>query len=96
MPDAGRRSNWVRLRTLIVLRWIAIAGQLAAITVSLRYFDLELNIGLCFLAIGAAITANLVAVFIYPENKRLSEEVRKLKDDGIETFALPVLPEEQN
>ncbi len=73
MPDAGRRSNWVRLRTLIVLRWIAIAGQLAAITVSLRYFDLELNIGLCFLAIGAAITANLVAVFIYPENKRLSE-----------------------
>ena len=25
-----------------------------------------------------------------------SEEVRKLKDDGIETFALPVLPEEQN
>ncbi|MGI9481483.1 MAG: DUF1178 family protein [Hyphomicrobiales bacterium] len=25
-----------------------------------------------------------------------SEEVRELKDDGIETFALPVLPEEQN
>ena len=25
-----------------------------------------------------------------------SEEVRQLQDDGIETFALPVLPEEQN
>lgn len=71
--DAGHRSNWVRLRTLIVLRWIAIAGQLAAITVARRQFDLDLNLGLCFLAIGAAITANLVAVFIYPENKRLTE-----------------------
>ena len=42
-----RRSNWVRLRTLIVLRWIAIAGQVAAITVAQRYFNLSLEIGLC-------------------------------------------------
>lgn len=68
-----RRSNWVRLRTLIVLRWIAIAGQLAAITVAQRLFDLDLELGLCFLAIGAAITANLIAIFVYPENKRLTE-----------------------
>lgn len=67
------RSNWVRLRTLIVLRWIAIFGQLIAITVAQRMFALELNIGLCFLAIGASIVINLIAVFIYPENKRLSE-----------------------
>ncbi len=67
------RANWVRLRTLIVLRWIAIGGQLAAITIAQRLFDLDLEIGLCFLAIGAAITANLIAIFVYPENKRLSE-----------------------
>lgn len=67
------RSNWVRLRTLIVLRWIAIFGQLVAITVAQRLFDLDLEIGLCFLAVGASITANLVAVFVYPENKRLTE-----------------------
>lgn len=67
------RSNWVRLRTLIVLRWIAIFGQLVAITLAQRLFDLQLNIGLCFLAIGASIVANLFAVFVYPENKRLSE-----------------------
>lgn len=67
------RSNWVRLRTLIVLRWIAVFGQLIAITVALRFFDLQLEIGLCFLAIGASIVANLVAVFVYPENKRLTE-----------------------
>lgn len=68
-----QRSNWVRLRTLIVLRWIAIFGQLAALTAAQRLFDLQLDIGLCFLAIGASIVANLVAEFVYPENKRLSE-----------------------
>lgn len=78
MADAAydpnqHRSNWVRLRTLIVLRWIAIFGQLAAITVAQRLFSLELDLGLCFLAIGASIVINLVAVFVYPENKRLSE-----------------------
>ncbi len=67
------RSNWVRLRTLIVLRWFAVGGQLAAITVAQRLFDLQLDIGLCFLAIGASITANLIAVFVFPENKRLNQ-----------------------
>ncbi len=68
-----RRSNWVRLRTLIVLRWIAILGQLAAILVARRWFDLNINLGLCFVAIGASVIANLIAIFVYPENKRLSE-----------------------
>ena len=67
------RANWVRLRTLIVLRWIAIFGQLVAITVGVRTFNLDLNVGLCFLAIGMSIIANLVAVFVFPENKRLTE-----------------------
>ncbi|MEL6642635.1 MAG: ActS/PrrB/RegB family redox-sensitive histidine kinase [Pseudomonadota bacterium] len=71
--DARHRVNWVRLRTVIVLRWIAIAGQLSAITVAQRLFDLNLDLGLAFLAIGASITANLIAIFVYPENKRLTE-----------------------
>ncbi len=75
-PDMfGRslRANWVRLRTLIVLRWIAIAGQIVAITVAQRLFDLELELGWVFLAIGASVTVNVIAIFVYPENKRLSE-----------------------
>ncbi len=67
------RSNWIRLRTLIVLRWFAIFGQLGAITVAGRLFDLQLNIGLCFLVIGVSIMANLIAVFVFPENTRLTE-----------------------
>ena len=69
-----RRSNWVRLRTLIVLRWIAIGGQLTAIFAAQSVFGIVLDVGLCYLAVGAAVIANLVAIFIYPENKRLSEE----------------------
>ncbi len=68
-----RRGNWVRLRTLIVLRWIAIAGQVTAIGVAQLGFDLKLDLGLCFMVIGAAVIANLIAIFIYPENHRLTE-----------------------
>lgn len=67
------RSDWVRLRTLILLRWMAIVGQLAAITVADRYYAMQLPLGLCYLAVGASIVANLVSVFVFPENKRLSE-----------------------
>ncbi|MBN2631183.1 MAG: ActS/PrrB/RegB family redox-sensitive histidine kinase [Rhodobacteraceae bacterium] len=67
------RSDWVRLRTLILLRWTAIVGQLAAITVADRYYDIQLPLGLCYLAVGASIIANLVSIFVFPENKRLSE-----------------------
>ncbi|MEL7117086.1 MAG: histidine kinase dimerization/phospho-acceptor domain-containing protein, partial [Pseudomonadota bacterium] len=67
------RSNWVRLRTFILLRWTAIFGQLVAITVAQRYLGFTIELGLCYLAIGAAIIANLVSIFVYPENKRLTE-----------------------
>ena len=68
-----QRSNWVRLRTLVTLRWFAIAGQLIAITVAQKLYGLRLELGLCYLAIGASVIANLVAMFVFPENKRLTE-----------------------
>lgn len=68
-----QRSSWIRLRTLIVLRWVAIVGQIAAITVAQQMYDLQLELGLCYLAIGVSVVGNLVAIFVFPENKRLSE-----------------------
>lgn len=68
-----RRSHWVRMRTLIWLRWVAVLGQALAITVAHFWFGIAVHIGLCLLVIGVAICANLAAIFIYPENKRLSE-----------------------
>lgn len=67
------RANWVRLRSMILLRWFAIAGQLTAITVAQHLYGLQLELGLCYLAIGASVISNLVAIFVFPENKRLSE-----------------------
>ncbi len=67
------RSDWIRLRTLIVLRWAAITGQIIAITVAQRLYNLQLELGLCYLAIGASVIANLIAIFVFPENKRLNE-----------------------
>jgi len=71
--DYQRRSNWVRLRTLTYLRLIAVVGQVAAIFASATVFDLSLELGWCFLAVGASVISSIIAVFVYPENKRLSE-----------------------
>ncbi|MEL7082165.1 MAG: sensor histidine kinase, partial [Pseudomonadota bacterium] len=68
-----QRSSWIRLRTLILLRWVAIVGQLVALTVAQRLYGLQLEIGLCYLAVGVSVIGNLIAIFVFPENKRLSE-----------------------
>ncbi|NRB03507.1 MAG: ActS/PrrB/RegB family redox-sensitive histidine kinase [Rhodobacteraceae bacterium] len=68
-----QRSNWIRLRTMILLRWVAIVGQLVALTVAQQFYGIRLEIGLCYLAVGVSVIGNLVAIFIFPENKRLSE-----------------------
>ncbi|MBM1555352.1 ActS/PrrB/RegB family redox-sensitive histidine kinase [Sulfitobacter mediterraneus] len=70
---ARTRANWIRLRTMILLRWVAITGQLIAITVAQLVYGLQLELGFCYLAIGASVIGNLVATLVFPENKRLSE-----------------------
>ena len=41
-PLSGHpRANWIRLRTMIFLRWFAIVGQLAAITVAQQVYGLR-------------------------------------------------------
>jgi two-component system sensor histidine kinase RegB len=70
------RATWVRLRTLILLRWMAITGQIITIAIASQILELQLNYGLLYLAIGASFIANTIAMFIYPENKRLSENSR--------------------
>mgnify|MGYP003114604892 FL=1 len=69
-----QRGNWIRLRTLVLLRWWAIVGQATALIIAERVYGLDLEIGLCFLVIGVSIVSNLVASFVFAENKRLSEQ----------------------
>jgi two-component system sensor histidine kinase RegB len=67
------RSDWVRLRTLLLLRWLAILGQTVTVVTASFYLGLRVELGLCFLAIGASVISNLIAMTIFPENQRLSD-----------------------
>jgi len=68
-----QRGNWIRLRTIILLRWVAIVGQLAALFVSQEVYNLNLPMGPCLMVVGVAVIGNLLSLFMFPENKRLSE-----------------------
>ncbi len=67
------RNNWVRLRTLVRLRWFAIAGQTLAIAVSLSVYHLQLHTSLITVIIGSSVLANICFGFLYPQNRRLTE-----------------------
>ncbi len=71
--SSDARSDWLRLQTFTMLRWVAIVGQTVAITIAVVCFDLHLDLGPVFAVVGAAVIANLVSVAIYPAGKRLSE-----------------------
>lgn len=66
-------SEWVRLRTLVNLRWTAVFGQIVAITVAWWFFDIDFDLALCLLIVGATVVANLLGMMQFPENRRLSE-----------------------
>lgn len=73
LTSRDTRSDWVRLRTLILLRWVAIIGQLTAINVAGFWLGMKLPLFWCYAAVGAAIVANVLSVILFPENKRLQE-----------------------
>ena len=63
----------MRLRTLVTVRWVAITGQILALIVGQELYGLSLALGPCFAVIGLSIIANIFAVLIFPDNRRLSE-----------------------
>ena len=71
--DQNARSNWMRLRTLVTVRWVAITGQILALALGQELYGLSLALGPCSAVIGLSIIANIFAVLIFPDNRRLSE-----------------------
>ncbi|MBA84151.1 sensor histidine kinase RegB [Thalassobius sp. S69A] len=67
------RGNWIKLRTITLLRWVAIAGQLIALVVAQQILDLTIEMGLCLLVVSVSVVGNLIATVIFPESKRLNE-----------------------
>ena len=72
------RFSWVRLRTLVILRWMTIAGQSAALWVSTAWLGIDLRLDLCATVVGLSVAFNIVATVVYPENRRLSERALML------------------
>jgi two-component system sensor histidine kinase RegB len=72
-PASDARSGWVRLRTLILLRWLAIVGQSAAVLVAVVGLGMRIPHMPCAVVIGASALFNLVAMTVAAENRRLSE-----------------------
>jgi len=71
--DLSAPSDWVRLRTLVLLRWMAIAGQFTAILIAWRYYGIELNLAASLAVVGAAVAFNLLSIYAFPQTKRLTE-----------------------
>ena len=66
-------NNWIRLRTLIMLRWLAITGQVAAVIAAEWIYGIDLETGLISMVIGLSIIINLVSMFVYSNVRRLTE-----------------------
>ncbi len=56
-----RRSRGLSLRTLVILRWMAITGQTATILVATAWFHFDLPLWGCMAAIAASVAMNLNA-----------------------------------
>lgn len=71
--DPEARGRWVRLRTLITLRWVALVGQAAAVAAAAFGFGFSLPVGWCFAVIAASALVNMVLTRLNPASKRLNE-----------------------
>lgn len=67
------RGNWVRLRTLVAIRWVAIAGQTAALAAGHMLIGLDMPVLPAIGVIAMSVVANVFSLVAYPGNKRLSE-----------------------
>src|ERR1700743_3159223 len=68
----GAERGRVRLRTLSNLRWMAIAGQSAALFLVYFAFGYSLPISYCAAAIAASAALNIVLSVRYPPSHRLT------------------------
>ncbi|MQQ08186.1 ActS/PrrB/RegB family redox-sensitive histidine kinase [Epibacterium sp. SM1979] len=73
LMSGQERSHWIRLRTVIILRWVAIFGQITALFAAQWILGLKFHIELTYITVCVSVLSNLVATFAFPENKRMSE-----------------------
>ncbi|WP_185804485.1 sensor histidine kinase RegB [Pontivivens nitratireducens] len=74
-PDTPQTGNdWLRLRTVLGLRWAAIGGQFMAVLFAQFALGIDLPLALCLAVVLLSVAVNLGGAIVLPENKRLSAE----------------------
>ncbi len=71
--DPEAHCEWVRLRTLMLLRWLSIAGQLVVILAAHFLLGLGISLELSLLVVAVSALVNLGAGLIFSPNARLPE-----------------------
>ncbi|MCC6734862.1 MAG: ActS/PrrB/RegB family redox-sensitive histidine kinase [Bauldia sp.] len=72
-PSAAFSQSPIKLDTLIGLRWVAIAGQTAAILVVGVFLGYPMPVGACFALTAASAWLNLFLKLRYPATHRVSD-----------------------
>lgn len=77
MPDSlypvpEDRGAWVRLRTLVLLRWLAATGQAVAVLFTALVLKVELPLAACLAVIGALVVCNLALIATAPRARRMT------------------------
>ncbi|MET0547006.1 MAG: ActS/PrrB/RegB family redox-sensitive histidine kinase [Caulobacterales bacterium] len=69
---AASLSYGVRLRTLVLIRWMAIFGQTAAVLFVKYVLGFELPLNACLIVIAASALINILIAFLLPPQRRAS------------------------
>ena len=72
--NLGRRARRLRVDTLVRLRWLAVAGQSAAVLITHFGFGFPLPAALCFLVIAASAWLNIGLRLRFAPNDRLDDK----------------------
>ncbi len=80
----------MRLQTLVIFRWWAIAGQSGAVIIATFAYGVQLQLAAIVTMIGLAVLANIVTSATNPETRRLSDSEALLML-GFDTLQLGVL-----
>ena len=65
--------NNILLSNLITIRWIAILGQLFAILIVYKYFNINLQIIICLITLLASILVNILSYFLQRIDNKISD-----------------------
>jgi two-component system sensor histidine kinase RegB len=71
--DRDLQGQWVWLDTLTRVRWVAAAGQCAALLIAWGPLGLRFPLALCLIVVAVSVVANLANRLIFPRSRRLSE-----------------------